>query len=233
MTELWTCPDCGRQFANRNQAHSCVTITIEEYLADASPLAVELYEAVEAAVRECGVVRVHPQRTRVAFINTMSFAAIRLARRWVDLSLITPTPIDDRRIRRVELFGPTSFGNQIRLESLDDLDADVRDWLCVAYARGLRETLDPTAPVAPVTGDTLERLRVPLASKVVAHGDRLAVSLPRYAVQAFAVHRAVMVQVAGRKVKGEIDESGVLIVDLGGSGLGQGDPVDITLTADC
>lgn len=34
----------------------------------------------------CGEFRVHPQKTRIAFITTMTFAGVKLARRWVDVS---------------------------------------------------------------------------------------------------------------------------------------------------
>lgn len=231
MTDLWTCPDCGRQFANRKQAHSCVTITLDEHLA-VSPAAVELYEAVAAALRDCGEYRIHPQKTRIAFITTMTFASVRLAQRWVDLGLITPEPIEDNRIAKVDLYGPTSFASELRLRSIADVDADVREWLCIAYERGLQETLDTAAMVEPVTGLTLERLRVPLASTVVPHGDDLALALPRYAMDVFGAHPAVRVRIKGETLDGEITEDGALIVDVASLGLGEGDPVDVTLRAD-
>lgn len=232
MTDLWICQDCGRRFANRNQTHSCVTITLDESLAEGSPVAVALYEMVADALRDCGEYRVHPQKTRIAFITTMTFASVRLAERWVDLSLITPRPIDDDRIRRIELYGPTSFASELRIGDANDVDADVRAWLCNAYERGLQESLDPTATVVPVTGITLERLRVPLASTVIAIGDDLAFAVPDYASQAFGAHSRVVARVAGETLRGEISTAGVLEIDLASLGLGEGDPVDVTLWAE-
>ena len=232
MTDLWTCPDCGRQFANRNQAHSCVTISLDDALEAASPKAAELYESVVAALRKCGEFRVHPQKTRIAFITTMTFASVRLAQRWVDASLITPEPIEDKRIAKVDLYGPTSFASEVRINDPGDIDADLREWLCVAYERGLQETLDPSAIVEAVTGRTLERLRVPLASKVVAVRDELGLAVPDYAAQAFAAHPLVVARVAGETLRGEISEAGLLLVDVASLDLGEGDPVDVTLAAD-
>lgn len=241
MDDLWTCPDCGRSFATRNQAHSCLTTSLDEHLEGASPRAVLLYEAVDEALRACGEFRVHPQQTRVAFIVRMTFASVRLARRWIDLSLITPAPINDERIGRVDLFGPTSFANELRLHSPEDVDTDVRQWICIAHRRGLQETLDSTAAVDPVTGLTLERLRVPLASTVVAvsppTGEEtgLGLSVPRYAVDAFAAHPLVVARMAGTEISGEIIErggAGVVVAGIASLGLGEGDQVDITLSAD-
>lgn len=33
---LWTCPECARTFANTHQWHSCIELTLEEKLAEAS-----------------------------------------------------------------------------------------------------------------------------------------------------------------------------------------------------
>src|SRR5260370_27722568 len=64
---LWTCPRCRRQFANRNQAHSCGEFTVEQLL-DGKPLEiVELYERLADFIRRCGEVVVAPTKNRVFF----------------------------------------------------------------------------------------------------------------------------------------------------------------------
>jgi hypothetical protein len=72
---------------------------LEAKLAAASDHVVDLCRELHAAMSACGQFRIHPQKTRIAFISTMTFAGARLARRWMDVSLITPEPIDDPRIR--------------------------------------------------------------------------------------------------------------------------------------
>lgn len=229
VTEQWTCPDCGRSFANANQSHACVTLTLNDVLLDATPLAVELYRAVESALRDCGDYRIHPQKTRIAFITTMSFAGVRLANRWIDLDFITASPIDDERIRRVVLYGPTSFGNTVRISAQEDIDDALRGWLGLAYRRGLQETLDPKAEVEPVAGGTLDRLRVPVVATAVEEGEDLVLRIPRYATEAFAAHPAVNIRVRGSSMRGAV-EHGHVSADLKSLGLVAGDSVDVTLT---
>jgi hypothetical protein len=95
---------------------------------------------------EAGDFRIHSQKTRIAFISRMSFASVKLARRWVDLAFIMPNPIDDPRIRRIELYGPTSFSHHVRLGEVEQVDRAVRGWLAEALRRGDQETLNPRAP---------------------------------------------------------------------------------------
>ncbi len=237
MDELWTCPSCERQFANTNQWHSCIEMAVEEHLAPKTELAVGIYRAVEAALLVCGEFRVHPQKTQIAFIARMTFGGVKLARRWADLSFILPAPVDDPRIRSIELYGPTSFGHRLRLEAAAEVDRDVRRWLCEAHRRGLQDTLDPAAEVDAAVGHVLEHMMVPLRTRVVAHPDGLALGLPQYAAQAFGAHPFVLARIRGAHYPGEIQKQADrpvlwLAEALVQLGLGLGDEADAFLTAD-
>ena len=235
--ELWTCPSCQRRFANANQWHSCIEMALEQHLASKSAASVAVFRAVEAALRECGDFRIHPQKTRVAFVARMTFAGVRLAHRWADLSFVLPAAIDDHRVRSLDLYGPTSFGHGVRLIDPSEVDGDVRAWLCAAHARGEQRTLDPDADVAPVVGTALELLSAPLRARVVASGEGVALALPRYVAQAFAEHPEVVARIRGRYHRGVIHTiSGRAHLDVGDAlrrlGLGVGDRTDAFLKAD-
>ena len=51
---MWTCPECGRSFAKKNQGHYCgdAPKTIDEYIAAQPETAREYLMAVRAVVRE-------------------------------------------------------------------------------------------------------------------------------------------------------------------------------------
>ena len=34
---MWTCPRCGRSFANRNQSHACGSLDLDRHLAGLDP----------------------------------------------------------------------------------------------------------------------------------------------------------------------------------------------------
>lgn len=235
--QVWTCSECDRTFANRNQWHSCVRLTIEEVLGGASDLAARLYEAVEMALGECGEFRVHPQKTRIAFISVMSFAGVRLAQAWIDLSFITPAPVDHRRIRSLVCYGPTSFVHEIRLQSSPEIDDDVRSWLCTAMRRGDQETLDPAASVEPMTGRPLEIVRVPLSVEAGTGPPGDVVPIPRYAAEIFEVCESVIVRHGDAEGRAWIDEADSPRL-VGPSGwlehltLLPGDRSEVTLRAD-
>ncbi len=212
-------------------------MALDEHLASKSERAIAIYRAVEAAIAACGEFRIHPQKTRISFIARMTFAGIRLARRWADLSFILPTPLDDAGVRKIDLYGPTSFGHEVRLTGPDDVDDAVGSWLCQAHTRGEQKTLDPRAEVNPVVGRALEHLMAPLRTRVVGTGEGLAVTVPTYVAQAFGAHPQVVARIQGDQYPGEIrlvdGEARLFLGDaLQVIGLGVGEAVDAFLAAD-
>jgi len=79
MTDMWTCPSCGRSFANRNQSHTCAALgDLDRHFARASPQVRATFDAVLACVRAIGPVQVLAEKTRIALQVRMSFEAYRV-----------------------------------------------------------------------------------------------------------------------------------------------------------
>ena len=205
---MWTCVACGRSFANLNQTHSCIDLSAAEHLAGSSDLAISIYQAVLQALEKCGEFRIHAQKTRIAFITRMTFAGVSVAERWVDLSWISPAVIDDPRIRRLFLYGPTSWGHSVRLRHADEVDHQVAAWLCQALRRGDQETLDPDAEVAPVMGRSLDLFRTAVRVRVEADGERRVAKLPDHVAQALALVDHVVARAHGVEFRTSLHRKG-------------------------
>jgi Domain of unknown function (DUF5655) len=237
MRDLWECPACGRRFANTNQSHSCSNPVLEAILDANDPGPVAIFREVVAALDAAGTFRIHPQKTRIAFISRMSFASCRLTRGWVDMGLILPGPVDDSRIRSIDLYGPTSFGHTLRLHAVEDVDETVRGWLGEALRRGDQETLDPHATVPALVGRSLQILQAGARADVAPVDDRLVFRIPRHAVEAFAATGDVDVRIGTNHWPGSVESGAagpVLLLDatvIPGLGLGEGDHIDVYLTA--
>ncbi|MGI9629003.1 MAG: DUF5655 domain-containing protein [Longimicrobiales bacterium] len=136
MRPMWTCPACGRQYANKHQWHSCVRISEEDHLANKTPHAVELYRGVKDAIASNGAVRIHAQKTRLGFISRMTFVNLTMQKRWITVGLILPQEIESSRFHKTERYGPTSIGHYMKIHSLEDIDDELRAWLSLAYRAG-------------------------------------------------------------------------------------------------
>jgi hypothetical protein len=133
---MWTCPDCGRAFANRNQTHTCAPLgSLDDHLAGKPPEIASIVERVIDAARDCGEVTVLPEKTRIALAARMSFAALMPRRRWVDGHVVLGRRLEDPRFTRIETYSPGNVLHAFRLASVDDVDARFRAWIREAYER--------------------------------------------------------------------------------------------------
>src|SRR5580704_13002673 len=101
MQAMWTCPDCGRSFANRNQSHFCSDVRLDEHFKGREPDVVATFERLLAAARKNGPVTVLPEKTRIAFQVRMSFAAFSLRKRWVNGHVVLARRLESSRFRRI------------------------------------------------------------------------------------------------------------------------------------
>ncbi len=139
---MWTCPDCGREFANRNQTHTCAPLrSLDDHLAGKPPEIAEIVAQVIAAAEECGPVTVLPEKTRIALAARMSFAALMPRRRWVDGHVVLARRLEDPRFTKVETYSPRNHLHTFRLVSADDVDDGFRAWMREAYEVGLQRHL--------------------------------------------------------------------------------------------
>jgi len=139
---LWTCPKCRRQFINSNMPHSCGRYSVRKFLAGKSPQAISLYEHFSALVRDCGPVLIAPAKTRIGFQVRMIFAAVnKLSDQGLEGHVVLTRRLETPRFSRIETMTPKCYVHHFRIESLNELDEEVRTWLREAYQVGTQEHL--------------------------------------------------------------------------------------------
>ena len=136
MRPLWTCPTCGRSFANRNQFHFCSQVRLRDHYEGKDPAVVRTFRRLLAVARKAGPVKVLPEKTRIAFQVRMSFAAFTLRRHWVDGHVVLARRLESPRFRRVDVISPRNQVHVFRLHEPSEVDGEVESWLAEAYSVG-------------------------------------------------------------------------------------------------
>ena len=139
--ERWTCPDCGRSFAARNQTHACGRWELERHLVGKPDVVVATFWAVIDAARSCGPFELIPEKTRVALHARMSFAALVPRTRGVDGHVVLARRLESSRFARVETYSPRNHLHAFRLTRPEEVDDEVRSWLAEAYQVGMQRHL--------------------------------------------------------------------------------------------
>jgi hypothetical protein len=133
---MWRCPDCRRQFANRNQSHACGRYTLASHFAGKPAAARAIFNKLLLLAKRNGPVTVLPEKTRIAFQVRMSFAAFVIRQNWVDGHVVLARRLENPRFRRIETFSPRNHLHAFRFESVNEVDAEVAAWLAEAYRVG-------------------------------------------------------------------------------------------------
>ena len=142
MEPLWQCPRCGRQFANRNQTHTCAALgDLDRHFANTAPHVRETFDRVLDAI---GPVTVLPEKTRIALHVRMSFAAFTPRRQWLNGHLVLARRVDSPRFLRIETYSPRNVLHAFRLDSPADVDDEFAGWLAEAYQVGRQQRLEPS-----------------------------------------------------------------------------------------
>jgi hypothetical protein len=131
LPSLWRCQKCRREFPNRNQSHACGRSRLADHFQGKPPQIRALFDAVVAAIRSIGPVRILPEKTGIAFQVRMSFAQV------------TPRRLEHPRLRRTETFSPRNHMHVFRLSEPGEIDGDFRAWLAEAYRVGEQRHLPP------------------------------------------------------------------------------------------
>ena len=138
---LWRCDECGREFANRNQSHSCGTYDLDHHF-DGKPAAIRaLFDRIVAVLNKIGPTRVLPEKTRIAFQVRMSFAQVTPRRHWIDGHVVLARRLESPRFRRIDTISPRNHVHVFRITRTGEIDAEFRSWLVEAYAVGKQEHL--------------------------------------------------------------------------------------------
>ena len=142
MRAMWTCPECGRSFANRNQSHFSSQVRLEEHFKSRGPNVVATFERLLATARKSGPVTVVPEKARIAFQVRMGFAGFTLRRRWVDGHVVLARRLESPRFRRIDFTSPRNQVHVFRLNQPGDVYSEVEAWLKEAYSVGEQRHLN-------------------------------------------------------------------------------------------
>jgi len=131
---MWTCPECQREFARRNQSHGCLpAVSVDEYFVDRPSWERPIYEEVLEHLEMVGPVRVEAVEVGIFFKRSRTFAELRPRRDRLVLALLLSRRLKHPRIARSIHASGLRSAYFIDLRQPADVDDDVRDWLTESY----------------------------------------------------------------------------------------------------
>jgi hypothetical protein len=108
--------------------------TVAAHFVGKEPSVKATYAALLRSARGLGSVREEPKQTSIHLCRETAFAGIATQRAALILTLKSATDIRSPRIRKHEQASANRWHLELRLESPDEVDAELQQWLEAAYA---------------------------------------------------------------------------------------------------
>lgn len=141
LKPLWQCPKCGAKLVTKNMWHSCGRYSLEALFAQSEPRVRQIFDELAEMVRACGPVTVIPQKTRVVFQVRVRFLGCVPRKSYLLCNFEFAKRKKHPRFRKIETYAPRWHGHELRVDSEQELDAEVERWVREAYAVGEQKHL--------------------------------------------------------------------------------------------
>lgn len=130
----WICPNCGRQFKNTNQDHSCAITPMEYHLIHKNPNVVELYHDLSAYIMSLGnEIRMVSVKNAILFATMSSFIALKPKKEWLEIEFNLERKMDIFPIHKILQITKSKHCHFMRIDSKEHIDQNLLDWLLESY----------------------------------------------------------------------------------------------------
>ncbi|WP_420461028.1 DUF5655 domain-containing protein [Neolewinella sp.] len=140
--EIWTCPNCHREFFRQNQQHYCSHHTIEDLLAERPPELTLAFDALLLAVADWQPQTIGAGKAAIIFNNGKAWMVVRPMKAELDVAFFYGELLKSPVIKtaRLDNMGKNKYIHHIRLRD----ESYVTDEVIGLLRKGFNYMLKPT-----------------------------------------------------------------------------------------
>jgi hypothetical protein len=125
----WTCPDCGKEFRNVNQWHSCVSTSVETHLHGKSVSVRAIVEKLIGNFERLADVTINPVKTSIQVKAGATFLSLRAKKDHVEIEFQLGREVDDFPVFKSVRVSKNRVVHVAILEDMSDVDDKLLGWL--------------------------------------------------------------------------------------------------------
>jgi len=107
--------------------------TIEDQFVGKNPDVRATYDRLLVALRAFGPVNEEPKKTSIHLANKSGFAGVHTRKNFIILNIRSDRAIESPRIVKSEQVSKNRFHQEVKLQSVQEVDAELLGWLKSAY----------------------------------------------------------------------------------------------------
>jgi hypothetical protein len=129
----WICPECGKEYKNTNQWHSCARVDLADHLRNKSTAVRATLDKLLREARKFGEITVDPVKTAIQLRTSSTFLSIKPKRDHLDLDFQLASEVTTFPIFNTIRISKNRVLHQAVLEGPEDVDGRLVSWLREAY----------------------------------------------------------------------------------------------------
>lgn len=130
---MWNCPNCGRNFRNTNQDHSCLITNLESHFVNKQQNVIDTFTAIKNEVMKLNGVRINSVKNAILFQANSNFLAVKPRKSHLDIEFVLNERIEEFPIYKTFQATKTKYAHFVRLEYTEEVDEQLLSWLKRAY----------------------------------------------------------------------------------------------------
>jgi hypothetical protein len=130
---MWTCPECNRQFKNRNQPHSCGYFSIDKVFEKYPSQIFQFFNQIHDTIVSLHGVNVYPVKNGVMYTVNSTFLTLKPHSNYLAVEFLSSEKHYEFPVEKCVRISKTKFANILRVDSYEAIDEQLINWLNEAY----------------------------------------------------------------------------------------------------
>ncbi|MBN2172616.1 MAG: hypothetical protein JW731_00700 [Bacteroidales bacterium] len=130
---MWTCPNCGREFRNTNQDHSCVVTDMESHFINKQQNVIDTFKVLKEVATSFENVKINSVKNAILFTAKSHFLAVKPKKSILDIEFVLDVPIEGFPIHKTVQASKSKWAHFVRLETPEEVDGQLERWIKRAY----------------------------------------------------------------------------------------------------
>ncbi len=133
MAQVWQCPKCKREFAKKNQQHSCVVYPLAKHFEN-KPFAKELFQHLKKRIiASIGPVKVESLPCCIHFVSSYTFGGVWAMKDGIRLDFRVDHPIKSRRHFKKLRMSANRYLYYFDIKEKEEINRELIGWIGESY----------------------------------------------------------------------------------------------------
>jgi len=129
----WICPNCKKEFKNKNQAHSCTKVDLKEHLKNKSPQVKATFDKLMRELGKLGKITINPVKTSIQVKATATFLSIIPKKDYMEIEFQLGSERDELPVYKNFRISKNRVLHFAILKGPQEVNTKLMNWLKKSY----------------------------------------------------------------------------------------------------